>query len=414
MKVRRIKIDNCDSLEIFKRYENKKELSTWHLRFYVNRQYSKSGNYIKSTRTSSQTDAIRIAKEEWHKFFRENIIVKNIDNKFTFHQSAMQYFDLQQMKVEHEVNKDEYFKRSLIEKQFIREKSMYELHVKSEFARYHIDHISSVDLEKFKMKLSIKYQNSTISQYMSLIKSILNYARDIRLIASLPKFPKIDRTNDHSFVPYEDHEIKLITKKLRELSKVKPSSRSSCESYEHYNEVADIVNILYHTPFRPSKEFYILKHQHLQKFTSPKREEFYVIHPPHRKVLAKKDSVVTDQVFKDIYENRICKRYENFKSDDYLFFPNEDRESVRNKVDKIFRKVSDMLNLYRVANSKRNRSLYSVRSSSMIAMSKYKNADLDFIAKQSNSSVNMLNKRYMKRINEIESVSIYDKYFSKK
>ena len=48
---------------------------------------------------------------------------------------------------------------------------------------------------------------------------------------------------------------------LRRLSKTKPPSRSSLTSYKHYEEVADIVNFIYHSGFRPGKELYVLKHE---------------------------------------------------------------------------------------------------------------------------------------------------------
>jgi len=62
--MKRIKIQNCDTLEIFK-YNNSKK---WYCRFYVGYHLNNSGNFIRSTKTSSQQEATKIAKDIWHKF----------------------------------------------------------------------------------------------------------------------------------------------------------------------------------------------------------------------------------------------------------------------------------------------------------------------------------------------------------
>ena len=117
---------------------------------------------------------------------------------------------------------------------------------------------------------------------------------------------------------------------------------------------------------------------------------------------------------REIYENRICQRYPNETGDEYIFFNNDkDRQAVARKVYKVFTKVSKILNLYYVSNSRRNRPLYSIRSASFNAMKKHSNATYDEIASIGNTSEKMLKKRYMKNYYNDEVVALQEKLFKR-
>ena len=230
-----IKIENCDTLEIFKKYKKGKELKYWICRFYVGLHHTKSGNFEKSTKTELKQDAIKIAKTEWHKFHRTNPLDKDVPKEMSFDYITNQYFSFTDMKVEsthHSKMKDEeYYHITLDEKELIKSKSMYEKHIKSFFGGKNINLINGNDIEMFKFKLQSGYTQSTISSYLTVVRQIMSFAHKQSIITALPKFPKVDRSRDDSFVPYPENEKNDITKELRRLSKTKPSSRSSLESY---------------------------------------------------------------------------------------------------------------------------------------------------------------------------------------
>ena len=414
--MKRIKIQNCDTLEIFK-YKNSKK---WYCRFYVGLHLNNSGNFIRSTKTSSQQEATKIAKDIWHKFHRTNPLDKDVPKEMSFNYLAEQYFSFQDMKIESSeqkiLKKEEYYHQSLGAKEFKKSKSMYEKHIKDFFGGKNINVINGNDIEMFHFKLNtIDYAQSTIGSYLTLVKAIMTFAHKQAIIHSLPKFPRVDRTQDDSFVPYSDDERSAITKELRRLSKVKPSIRSALKTYEHYDEVADIVNFVYHTGFRPGKELYVLKHKHLTSMTNTRNEKYYEIDPEHRKVNQKRQVTQQNSIVKEIYENRICKRYPIETGEEYIFFANNhNRQQVRNLVDKVFRKVSKLLNLYYIKDSRRNRSLYALRSSGMIGMDIHTNATAEDIARHFNSSPSMQTKRYMKRIGRVKSVELQERIYSKK
>lgn len=406
-----IKIENCDTLEIFKR----KESNQWNVRFYVGYHHSKSGNFVKSLKTDSEQTALRAAKDLWHHFFRQSPRDKDVPIERTFHTIAQMYFEHEKFTIKNARFADEYFKKSNKEKDYESNITRYE-RVKETFGAKDINNITTKMVERFYIKLKSVFTLSTVGKHLTLLKQILEHARDDDIISSLPKFPKVIRNNDNNYQPYKLAEVNEITKMLRTLSAVMPSKRSSLSSYEHYNEVADIVNFLTHTLLRPGKEIYMLKHKHFELMTNTRNEEFYLITPPHRKVTNKNDGPIpTDSIVKDIYENRICKRYPKETGEEYIFFNNNaDREQVRNIVDKVFRKVSKMLNLYYVENSTRNRPLYSLRPTSAIETAENTNATLDDIARLGNTSTKMLNTRYLRQYQKQKAVQIQERIYSKK
>ncbi len=406
----RIQIDNCDTLEIFK-YRNSQK---WYVRFYVGYHLNKSGNFIKSLKTSSKQEAIKLAKDLWHSYYRKNPQDNEVDIEDTFNAVAIKYFEHKEFMLSHNKTADEYFKKTNEQKDFEKAKYLYENSIKKEFGGKNINLINTIQLEEYILKLKQVYSGSHISSYKSLMIDIFEHAVALRKIISVPKFPKIKRKDD-SYVAYTKEEINLITKKLRELSKSKPSTRSHLENYKHYEEVADIVNFLFHTPLRPGKEIYLLKHKDFTLLTNTRKEKFYALSPPHRKIEDKNQTIPTDDVFKEIYENRINIRYPNETGDEYIFFNNDkDRQSVARKVYKIFVKVSKLLDLYYVPNSRRNRPLYSIRSASFNAMKDFTSATFDEIASIGNTSNKMLKKRYMKEYHNDRVVALQEKIYAKK
>jgi hypothetical protein len=176
--IKKIKINNCDTLEIFKKVKNGKELRYWICRFYVGLHHSKSGNFEKSTKTELQQEAIRIAKTEWHKFHRQNPLDKDVPKEMSFHYIAEQYFSFTDMKVEStshsKMKNEEYYHITLDEKELRKSKTMYDLHIKSFFGGKNINLINGNDIEMFQFKLHAKYKQSTISSYLTLVKQIMS------------------------------------------------------------------------------------------------------------------------------------------------------------------------------------------------------------------------------------------------
>lgn len=406
----RILIENCDTLEIYKQKDSK----NWYVRFYVGLHLNKSGNYIKSLRTSSEQEAIKLAKEVWHSYYRKNPQDEEVEIEDTLNTTAIKFFEHKEFMLSHRKSKDEYFKKSNEQKDFEKAKFLYDKSIKKDFGGKNINLINTIQLEEYFMKLAQVYSGSHVSSHKALLMQIFNFANKTNKIRSIPKFPKVTRKDD-SYIPYTKDELNLITKKLRELSKIKPSTRSHLESYDHYNEVADIVNFLFHTPLRPGKEIYLLKHRDLTLLTNTKKEQFYAITPPHRKVDQNNQTIPTDDIFREIYEHRICKRYPNETGDEYIFFNNDkDRQAVARKVYKVFTKVSKILNLYYVSNSRRNKPLYSIRSASFNAIKDHSNATYDEIASIGNTSEKMLKKRYMKNYHNDRVVELQEKIYSNK
>ena len=74
--VKRLKVSNCDTLQIYQ-YNNSKN---WFVKFYVGTHYSKSGMYDKTLKLKNQKEAVKKAKELWRSFdFNEKKVTKDYD-----------------------------------------------------------------------------------------------------------------------------------------------------------------------------------------------------------------------------------------------------------------------------------------------------------------------------------------------
>ena len=110
----RIQIPNCDSLEIYKQTRSK----YYYVRFYVGLHHNKSGNFIKSLKTVSQQEAIKLAKDLWHSYYRKNPQDDEVDIEDTFNSVALKYFEHKEFMLSHSKSADEYFKKSNQQKDY--------------------------------------------------------------------------------------------------------------------------------------------------------------------------------------------------------------------------------------------------------------------------------------------------------
>jgi len=405
-KLLQIKIKNCDTLKLIKRDKSK----FYYMKFYVSKKIRKNGYFILSLKTSNKTDAIKKAKEVWFDFISNNKLTKKNDDssvavyvKKVAPEMTFDYFfhKYHSDMLENE-NSGDIYKGTAHSKKF-----KYDNCIKSFIGHKSVKDIGTDDLDK--IKLSLMQQNKeqkTIKGYFTVVIKTLEKALELNAIDRILKMPKIKLGKRHPYQPYSKEEINQITSELRKIAKLD-------KSYGHYNEIADIVNFLYFVPLRPGKEFLSLQHKDV-RFLSSIHGKILIIDPPHRKIAQNNQPIPSHPIAKDIYLNRICKRYPNETGKEYLFFNNDPkRRTLQKKIYKIFRKVTNSLGLYEVADSKRNRPLYSIRTANFIeTYAKSGNAEL--LARIGNTSTNMLNRSYLQKFSSSKLVEVYQKLYSVK
>jgi len=400
--LRNIRVKNCDSLEVVKIPRSK----NYYAKFWVGREFRKSGYQIISLSTASQKEAEIKAKEIWFTFISTRRIENN--NSYNIKNSVVPDLEC-----------NYFFKKyhaEVIEKAHLKEidensprtcLTRYETEIEPVIGRMNIREIRTEQFEKIKLNLiHKKLEPKTINNYFTVIKGIFRKAIELNAVDTTPSFPKIKYKRTNSYEPYTKDEIHQITFELRKIAQEN-------SQYREYDEVADIVCFLYFVPLRPGKEFLSLTHNDVKIITSIQRQEILVIDPPHRKVQQNNNPLPSHPIAKDIYLRRICRRYPRVTGNEYLFFNHEkNRETLQRKIGKIFVKISRKLGLYVLnKSSKRHRPLYSLRASNFIE-TYAKSGNLDLIAKVGNTSTNMLNSRYLQKFSEQKIVEIYNKLYS--
>ena len=402
--LKNIRVKNCDSLEVVKIPRSK----NYYAKFWVGREFRKSGYQIISLNTASQKEAEIKAKEIWFTFIStrriENNNSSNIRNSVVPDLECNYFFKKYHSEViekAHLKEIDENSPRTCL--------TRYETEIEPVIGRMNIREIRTEQFEKIKLNLiHKKLEPKTINNYFTVIKGIFRKAIELNAVDRTPSFPKIKYKRTNSYEPYTKDEIHEITFELRKIAEENPQ-------YREYDEVADVVCFLYFVPLRPGKEFLSLTHNDISVITSVQKgklQEILVIDPPHRKVEKYNNPLPSHPIAKSIYFNRICKRHPNETGKEFLFFNNiKNRETLQRKIGKIFTKVSRKLGLYVLnKDSKRHRPLYSLRASNFIE-TYAKSGNLDLIAKIGNTSTTMLNSRYLRKFSEQKIAEIYSKLY---
>ena len=388
---KKIKIKNCDSLRLFKRKRSK----YWYAGIVVPRTVKLNCFLFKSLRTTDTNEAKIKGKEFWFEHIAKDKTKTPPDLIFDY------FFEKYLNDLRERVSLDEVYPTLLRATT-----SRYESEIKPIIGRLNIREISTDHLNKLKFNLIAKRKEyKTIKNYFTIIRQTFKIAFGLNAVELTPSFPKLKKKKSSPYVPYKKEEIHLITKELRKVPKTE-------KKYEHYDEVADIVNFLYFVPLRPGREFLSLTHNDV-KIISSIKGDILVIDPPVRKVEKFNQPIPSHPIAKDMYEKRICKRYPNKTGNEFLFFNNaKKRKSLQKIIYKIFRKISSKLGLYVVdENAKRHRPLYSLRSSNFIE-TYAKSGNLDLTSRVGNSSPKQLNDSYLRKFSEEKIVEIYSKLYA--
>ena len=74
----------------------------------------------------AQQEAIKLAKDLWHSYYRKNPQDDEVDIEDTFNSAALKYFEHKEFMLSHSKSADEYFKKSNQQKDFEKAKYLYE------------------------------------------------------------------------------------------------------------------------------------------------------------------------------------------------------------------------------------------------------------------------------------------------
>ena len=177
----------------------------------------------------------------------------------------------------------------------------------------------------------------------------------------------------------------------------------------------DLINFLLFVPLRSGKEWIFLQNKHMSIQSHIKEGKVLVIEIPHRKINTKRQNIICKNIALRIYENRLKKRNPN--PEDYIFFNQPENRKIQpqqlqKRINRYFKLVSKKLKIYRLTNEEGfevTRPLYSLRPTQFIEDVSVPNADYEEIARNGNTSKEMIVHRYAKRYSKFKVSEIYDK-----
>lgn len=378
---------NKETIKVFRngisvyKYQNKQ---TYFCRFYVgrnNKQYSKSGRFEKSTKTKNINEAIKIANDYYREWFTTN------------HSSVIQHrsFDIEiaQPWLRYRVIKYKNKTHLKNNEQGERDRAKWE-----NFLKPYFDDVDYKDFELVETIINDQIlsdlkddgkSGNTINKYMSVLNQMFKRAKDRGIIDVIPDTPTelVMNTPRH---PYTNQELNLINRKCDE--------EYSKKEDKFYLELKDYFNLCRSGGFRPGLEVLNIKKKDFQYLTDAKNPKLRVLEftvyntktKPTHKVTC--NPFFTDKIFPEILERN------SIKDDDYLLFPNEkNRNNLKNKVGKIFTRLSKELGLYYFKDGG-TRPIYSIRHTYATELYK-KGVTIQDIATSMNTSERMIMSVYL-------------------
>ena len=360
----------------------------YYCKFYIGVGHAnfKSKRFERCLNTQNVNEAKKIAIQHYQNWFREKIDTKRKERDFNF--------DLAQPYLEYKIRK--YKNKTNLKKndQAQRDKAKWNNQLKPLF-----ENIDYTDLELVenvinndllsKLKDEGKSGN-TINKNMSLITQIFKRGQARGIVNFIPDTPT-QQVIDTPRYPFENQELNLINNKCRE---------EFNKTNKIFNlEAKDFYNLCRSAGFRPGLEPLSLKRKDFEYIKSQKKpDEIFLKFTVWGTKTKPKHLPISNPFFTRNIFPEILNRHHYLKDDDYLLFPYEkNRNSVYQKVSKLFVRFSKELNLFYHKGG--TRPLYTLRHTYATELYK-KGTSIDDIAQLMNTSPRMVLKVYLGHTDE--------------
>jgi len=375
---KKIKIPNCDTLLIYQ-YDNS---TNWFVKFYVGTHYSKSGMYDKTLKIKNQKEAIKKSKELWRSFdFNEKKVIKDYDFDKDI---AQPFFKLRKKKYERS-GKVEYANK---------EHNQYRnkiLPIFKDLDYRNNEHIDNA-IEDLVTNLKIEFTETTISKYLNVLSQMCKRAFNNRVLPIMPEFPSMSRINEERPT--------YFAKDLKKIDDEYNAEYQRTENKE-VDEERDIISMWRSAGFRPGLELLKVKWFQVRLSDNKNYDVKDLVITLNETKTKKRHHIQCNPYFvNNIFITRVMPRYQNRKSDDYLFFSNEkNRNKLYERIRRRFKRISIKCGTY-YFNGK-ERPLYAIRH--FFANDRdQKDIPIKLITSNMNSSPDMFHKNY--KSNNIENI----------
>jgi hypothetical protein len=273
-------------------------------------------------------------------------------------------------------------------------------HILPRWASLPIDQVGFQQLQDFVHFLSKSFSSITISQYLVVVRKVLNHALRVGMIEKLPEFPaiKVHTRSRGAFTPSEYWRIIRTARKLRGL----PHPLSQHQLRQTYKlrfndshmppDLPWAIGFMVNSFIRPS-DLKFLKHRHVEVVRG-KNTYLRLTLPETKKhdapIVSLRPAVRIYQQLKQHYSS-----LNRANPDDYLFLPKlRDRNYALALLSTMFNWVLDETGLKLNAHGQ-SRSMYSLRHSAITFRLLYGSGiDLLTLARNARTSVEVINNHY--------------------
>lgn len=284
------------------------------------------------------------------------------------------------------------------------------------FSEKDVDEISSADIGELAKALQAGGKSpATTNQYLIVLRKILKYANDNRLIPAVPNFPRVTgktTVTKRDYFPMDEY--KLLVSTIEEMATEGVKVRGVPVTLEFKYLVQFIVNSF----IRPS-DLRVLKRQHVTVKTNSKAKaagdkRFLLLTHPATKTTDQE--VVTMPAAYGVYQSLIelqdadlkkrqtgeVKTRSKKKLNDYVFFPYyANRDTMIAVAGRIFRAVVRRAKLEREGEK---HTLYSLRHTSIMYRLLLGKASTLELARNARTSEAMIDKHYASRLTPMMAV----------
>jgi hypothetical protein len=367
-----------------KLYKTQSSKMFWMRFFYKNKLY----------RRSAKTTNLQIAKDNliifYNQILSEKIEIKISENsRYSFSHVATEFFHYQQ----NLIDRDERSKNLNLN-----EKSLMTCHVFPFFEQRSLKKITRLDLEEFYTSLVKikKLKPTSIKKIQNLIKKLFKYSYENNIVEKLPYFPTIS-TIDTPRPSFSLSQYKTLINESESLIKKKVIVRG----HEFREDMKYLIQFMMNTFVRPTDLKY-LKHRNIvieKIFDDAQKRDYLAIYYEHGKTRTRRVTYSLENAV-NIYTKLIDFYKTNSESvnpDDYVFFPNiKNRDFALRTMQRLFNELLITSKLKK-SNLNENHSLYSLRHTSIL-LRIYDGVDINTIARNANTSVDMINRFYASHI----------------
>jgi integrase len=272
------------------------------------------------------------------------------------------------------------------------------------FAEKDVGDISNADIGALAKQMQQGGRSpATVNQYLIVLRKILKYAADNRLIASVPNFPKVKGKGGMTKRDYfELQEYEALVKTIEKMAGEGVKVRGVTVTLEYKYLVQFMVNSF----IRPS-DLRVIRHEHVHVMKNPAAkhtgdQQYLLLKHPATKTTDQE--VVTMPAAHGVYQSLVKLQLDRGfgKSKDLVFFPEyENRNTMIAVAGRIFSAAVKRAGLVREGEK---HTLYSLRHTSiMYRLLLGKTSTLE-LARNARTSQAMIDKHYASRLTPLMAV----------